>query len=429
VTLLPKKTRGEEVRLLLTLRYGNEENLKGMDVAASLLPDLMLRGTKQLSYEELRDKLDQLNAVIGVGGGGGRGGQRGGGGGPGEITFSVRAKRDTLPAVLEIFRQVLREPALPEDQFELLKRERIAGLEQQRSEPGALAPRFLQRQLSPYSKDDVRYVPTVEESLERLHNVTYDQVVSLNKDYLGSQVGELTIVGDFDSPTNLAILKSTLTGWKARQPFARITNTVPAGLAGGQHEINTPDKANATYVAGLMFPMRDDSTNYPALVIGNYILGSGALSSRLGDRIRQKEGLSYGVNSGLTASGWDERAMFSISAISNPKNTPRVEIAVREELERLLMDGVTQEELDKARDGYLQARKIGWADDQSLAGQLSRLRSLDRTAAFEAEMNRNIEALTPDQVRAALQKYIEPYKLFVVTAGAFKTNPPPAIIP
>ena len=69
------------------------------------------------------------------------------------------------------------------------------------------------------------------------------------------------------------------------------------------------------------------------------------------------------------------------------------------------------------------------ADDQSLANQLSRLRSLDRTAAFEAEMNRNVEALTPEQVGAALRKYIDPDKLFVVTAGAFKTNPPPTIIP
>ena len=145
------------------------------------------------------------------------------------MTFSVRAKHDTLPAVLEIFKQVLREPSLPEDQFELLKRERIASVEQLRTEPGALGPRYLQRQLSPYAKDDVRYVPTIDELLERFHDVTYDQVAALYKDYLGSQAGELTIVGDFDSETNLAILKSALAGWKAAQPYARITNSVPDG--------------------------------------------------------------------------------------------------------------------------------------------------------------------------------------------------------
>ena len=75
VALLPKKTRGQEVQLVLTLRYGNEENLKGYEAAASLLPPLMLRGTKQLSYQQLRDELDRLSATLGTGGGGGRGGQ------------------------------------------------------------------------------------------------------------------------------------------------------------------------------------------------------------------------------------------------------------------------------------------------------------------------------------------------------------------
>jgi zinc protease len=429
-TLLPKKSRGEEVRLLLTLRYGNEDNLKGFEVAAGFLPELMMRGTKNLSYQELRDALDDLNAVIfaGAGGGGRGGGGRGGGRGGaslGEITFSIQAKRDTLPAVLEIFRQILREPALPQDQFEIMKRERIAGLEQMRTEPSALAPRLLQRELNPYPKGDVRYVPTIEESLEDYHNTTYEQVVQLYKDYLGSQAGELTIVGDFETETNLAILKSTLAGWKAPQPYARIVSSIPAGLTGGHHEINTPDKANATYVAGMLLPMRDDSPDYAALLIGNHILGSGALSSRLGDRIRQKEGLSYGVSSSLMVSPWDERASFGIVAISNPKNVPRVETAARDELDRLLRDGVTPEELDKAKAGYLQSRKVGRADDQALAGLLSRLSSLDRTALFEGELDRKIDALTPAQVNDALRKYIDPNKLIIVTGGDFnKTNAP-----
>ncbi len=428
VTLLPKKSRGEEVRLLLTLRYGNEDNLKGLEVPAGLLPELMLRGTKQLPYQEYRDALDQLNAVISAGGGGrgGRGGRGGGGGGAlGEVTFSIQAKRATLPAVLKIFRQVLREPALPADQFELMKGERISGLQQLRTEPSALAARYLQRQLNPYPKGDVRYVPTVEESLENYNQASYADVVRLYQNYLGSQAGELTIVGDFDSETNLASLKETLSGWKAAQPYARIASSVPDGLAGGRQEINTPDKANATYMAGLLFPLRDDAADYPALLIGNHILGSGALSSRLGDRIRQKEGLSYGVNSSLSVSAWDQRASFSIAAIANPNNVARVDLAAHEELERLLRDGVTPEELAKAKAGYLQTRKISRADDPSLAGMLSHLRSLDRTAAFESTLDHNLEALTPDQVNAALRKYIDPKKLFIVTGGDFKTNRPP----
>ena len=142
VALLPKKTRGEKVHATLTLRYGNAENLKDFEAAASFLPQLMLRGTKHLTRQQLIDELDRLKANLSAGSGQGRGG-RGGGGAPaasaGSVSFSIQTKRDKLPAVLDLLRQVLREPTLPEEEFEILKRERLAGLEQMRTEPSALA--------------------------------------------------------------------------------------------------------------------------------------------------------------------------------------------------------------------------------------------------------------------------------------------------
>ncbi|HEV7926124.1 MAG TPA: insulinase family protein [Verrucomicrobiae bacterium] len=425
-TLLEKKSRNQEVHLALTLHYGNEENLKGLESAAGFLPELMMRGTQKLTYQQLRDELDSLEATLGTGGGGGRGGRgggrRGGGGGggtAGSITFSIQAKHDTLPQVLDLLRQVLREPLLPADQFELLKEERIARLEQAKTEPAMLAPRALQRQLNPYPADDIRYVPTTEESLERLKSTTYAQVAQLYHDYLGSQNGEVTIVGDFDPDPCLANLKESLSGWKAAKPYARIAMPLASDPTCGRQSIDTPDKANATYTAGLIFPVRDDDADYPALVLGNYIFGSGALASRLGDRIRQKEGLSYGVSSSLAASAWDKRATLTITAICNPENMSRVEKAAKEELDRLLKNGVTQEELDQAKQGYLQARKVGRTTDQALAGMLSNLRELDRTMTYEADFDQKIEALTPDAVGAAWRNHIDATKLAVVVAGDF----------
>ena len=427
VTLLPKQSRGQEVHVLLTLHYGNEENLKGYESVAGFLPELMLRGTRKLSYQALHDELDRLKATLNAGaGGGGRGrrGRGGGGGGAsaGAVTFSIQAKRDTLPEVLELLRQVLREPTLPAQEFEVTKRERLAMVEQMRTEPSALAPRRLQRELTSYPKEDIRYVPTVEESVERLQAVTYEQVATLYREFLGSQAGELTIVGDFDAEKCLPILGNALRGWAAPKPYQRIAMPIPAEVAGAASTINTPDKANATYVAGLIFPLRDDDPDYPALVMGNYIFGSGALSSRLGDRIRQKEGLSYGVSSSLSVSSFDKRAILTVTAISNPANAGKVDKAVREELDRLLREGVKQEELDKARQGYLEAQKVARANDAALAGQLSNLRHIGRTMAYEAELEKKIQALTPEQVVGALRTYFDPKKLVVVSAGDFEAK-------
>jgi zinc protease len=420
VALLAKKTRGEEVQLELTLRYGDENSLKEFKDAASFLPELMLRGTKKLSYQQLRDELDRLKATLRAGAGSGRG--RSSAASAGAVTFSIQTKRGNLPEVLGILKQVLREPALPAQEFDVLKRERLAELEQMRTEPSMLASRLLSRQLAPYSKDDIRYVPTIDELIKDVTAVTHEQVARLYGEFLGAQAGELTIVGDFDASASLPVLKESLSGWTAAKRYERIATPAPEKLAASQHKLNTPDKANATYMAGMLFPLRDDDPDYPALLMADYILGRGALSSRLGDRVRQKEGLSYGVGSNLGVSSLDKRAGLSIFAICNPQNIGKVEKAIQEEFDRLLRDGVSKEELDKARQGFLQSQKVRRTTDGALAGLLSELSHTGRTMEFVAELEKKIAALTPEEVLAAAKKHFDSKKLVIVTAGDFEAK-------
>ena len=114
---------------------------------------------------------------------------------------------------------------------------------------------------------------------------------------------------------------------------------------------------------------------YPALLVANRIFGGGALKSRLGDRIRQKEGLSYGVSSSIRAddsyAGTDDAGSFSIQAIAAPENMKKVEAAVREELARLVKDGITEEELRDGISGTLTERQQGRADDGTVASMLA----------------------------------------------------------
>jgi zinc protease len=165
--------------------------------------------------------------------------------------------------------------------------------------------------------------------------------------------------------------------------------------------------------------LRDDDPDYPALVMGNYILGGGTLSSRLGNRVRQKEGLSYGITSSLGASSEDQRATFTISAIVAPQNLPKLQECALEEVNKLLKDGVTADELNKAREGFLQSMKVGRSSDPALSGTLNGLQHLNRTMLWEADMEKKIEALTPEQIGAALKRHIDPKKLVIVGAGDF----------
>ena len=137
--------------------------------------------------------------------------------------------------------------------------------------------------------------------------------------------------------------------WKTPSPYARIV-TRYFDVVAMTRDIETPDKANAVYRAGFNLPLRDDDPDFPALVLGNYLLG-GSSDSRLWRRIREQDGLSYSVGSWLTAGSRDLAGEFGVSAIYAPENRSRLESAVREEIQRALEQGFTDQEIADAEIG------------------------------------------------------------------------------
>jgi zinc protease len=232
--------------------------------------------------------------------------------------------------------------------------------------------------------------------------------------------GELAIVGDFDPEPTLALVKDILKDWKSEVPVKRIERTARADIPGAKEDILTPDKANAVFLAGLAFQLKEGDPDYPALLLGNFILGGGTLSSRLGVRVRQKEGLSYGVTSGFTASPRDPDARFTVNATINPMNIDRVEKALMEELTEFLANGPSPRELAEAQKAYIEAQKVGRTSDGAIAGQIANNLRLGRTFAYSREREQRIAALTPEDIRTAFRKHVTPDKLVIVRAGDFK---------
>lgn len=423
--LLQKKNRGETVALQLTLHYGSEESLRKDVVAAGMLPGMMMAGTKKHDRQAMREELDALGIRISSGGGGGgRGGRPGRGAAPapalGQLTFSVEAKRDTLPRALELLGEILREPAFPAEEFETSKRRMVSATAAGLTEPGTLANNKLARALSPYSTDDARYVPTLEESRQRVEAVTLDQIKKLYETQIGAANVELAIVGDFDPEATLKQVKEILKGWESQVTFNRIERKVNENLQGFKEDIITPDKSNAEYLAGVTFPVSEKDKDYAALRIGNFIFGGSTLSSRLGDRIRQKDGLSYGATSSLTSSARDRFGSMTVTVSTNPENIDKVSAAVQEELERFLQEGPTEKELADAKKAYVEGQKVARTSDAAIAGQIVTNLNLNRTFAHLANQEKAILALTPDAITEAFRKHIDPKKLVIIRAGDFK---------
>ena len=426
VAMIPKKNRGETVSFSMTLHYGNEESLKGMNTAAGMLPMLMMSGTKTMDRQALQEKMDALGVQIFAGGGGvgrgrgGRGGGGGGGGSAGQLSLSVTAKRESLVAGIELLGEILRSPAFGSDDFEQMKLRSSSRMTEMLYDPAALAGVQLARSLSLYSKGDVRYVPTTSESIEDVKNVSLEQVVDIYNKQLSAGTVEIGIVGDFEPEKVVPAIERILNNWKSNTGFKSIERAAKTDVAGSKDNIVTPDKANAVFLAGLSFTLNDESPSTIPLQIGNFILGGGTLSSRLGDRIRQKEGLSYGVTSSITVPSRGSDARFTINAITNPGNIDAVEVAAMEELTRFIKDGPTELEMADSKKAFLESLKISRSADQAIAGQLASNLNLGRTFAFDAEQETRIANLKAEDVREAFRKFIDPKKLVIIRAGDFK---------
>ena len=406
--ILPKKTRGETVTMMMTLRFGDEKSLQGRVGAAELVGALMQRGTESMTYQQIQDTLTKLRAELSMNST------------TGLLQLRVKSKRELLPQVIELVGDILRKPKFDAAELEVLRRQVLTGIEGSLTEPQALVPLAVSRTLSPYDKNDVRYVPTLEEELEMYRAVTIDQVRELHQDFIGASVGEVAIVGDFDASATKEQLTRLLSNWKSKQPYTRIDRPAVTTVKGSVQRILTPDKSNAMLYSSQQHSLDDEAPEFAALEIGNFILGGGTLSSRLGDRVRQQEGLSYGIRSGVSARHRDLRTDFTLYAITNPANVDRLMAVINEELDKLRKDGVTSDELAKAKESYLQANKVSRAEDGSLASQLLASMFNRRTLQFTADYESRIAGLTVEQVNDAIRKFILPERLVIAVGGDFE---------
>ncbi|HEV8613219.1 MAG TPA: pitrilysin family protein [Gemmatimonadales bacterium] len=412
LALLPKQTRGQVVTARLTIRQGDEKSLEGLrNVSARLLNDLYLRGSRQHTRQQIQDSLDRLGSRVFVFGAGNN------------TVVSIETKRPSLAPTLRLVAEVLKEPAFDAKEFELLKQETLASMEESKKEPTVLASLALSRALTPYPKGHPLYTMTVEEQIESYNAVTLENLRKVYGDLVGGSYGDLVAVGDFAKDSIAALAGELFGGWKSPKAFIRLVRTYfdPQPI---NSKLETPDKANAGFFAGQNLKLRDDSKDYAALALGNYMLGGGFLNSRLATRIRQKEGISYGIGSSLSAQSLDSVGSFQTFAIYAPENVVRLEHAFREEIEKVRQDGFTQQELEAARQGWLQQQLQSRANDASLVGILAAQYITGRTMAYNTQLERWVAELTAADVNAAVRKYLDPAKLSIVKAGDFAKHPP-----
>jgi len=401
--LLPKKTRGGKVELSLRLHWGDEKSLQNKQTAAEYVGSLMQRGTSKKSYQDLQDAENALKAKISIGTD------------ASGLTLNIETLRDKLPGAIDLAFEMIKDPAFPTKDFEIVRQESLAQLEEQQNDPMATAFIAMQQLTSKWDKADPRYTMSIAERVEATKKLTLADIKKFHKDFVGAGHGELSIVGDFDAAAISAQIEKHAEKWQTKKPYKRLAEKA-FGVPGTTKSIDIKDKEMTTLGMAHDFAMKDTDADYPAMLMLSQVLG-GDTGSRMWMRLREKEGLSYGVGSFVQADSFEAVGGFGAFAIVAPQNLEKAKASILEEYNKMITSKVSDDELRRAKDGWIKDQDTSLGQDNYVVQMLSNQTFRKRTSAFSKDLRAKIQAVTPADIERVAKKYLDAKRLVIVDAG------------
>jgi zinc protease len=403
--ILPRRTKGDRVSVVLRLQWGDLASLTGRWKDADMLERMMQTGTRNLPLQVFEDRLRKLDARMDL-----SADETG-------AWLSLQVARDNLVPALELAAQSLKEPIFPADVYDERKRRLIASIEARRDQPESLVSDMLRRAGRDYPAADPRHHRQPEELIADLRAHTLGQMESFYREFAGASHGQLAVVGEVDPQAIRSWIESTLGGWKSARPYQRIERPF-APLPAERQFVSVVDKPNAVYLQTRAIEMNEDDPQYPALALAVRLFG-GDSGSRVSKRLREQDGLTYGAYASLSADRQTRHAAISVRAIHAPDNLARIETALQEELARVLRDGFTQEELDAVRQSWTQRRAQVLGDEANVASILASNLYWDDTMQRWVDFDEKIRTTTLGEVNAAFREHVRPGQALVLGAGEY----------
>ena len=319
---------------------------------------------------------------------------------------SLSAPEQRTPA-LALFSEVIGRPTFPEDSLARIQNQLLAGFEQQKQNPGKLASLALFEHLygsHPYahaSEGNAQSIPAIDSAaLRAFHARVYSA---------GNAV--IALVGDLSRSEAEAIAKQVSNALPQGPAIAKLVQAEPPKAA--RQHIEFPSAQTTLMLAQLGIDRQDP--DYPALYLGNQILGGGGFGTRLMEEVREKRGLTYGVYSGF--SPMQARGPFMINLQTRAELSEGTLQLVQDILRQYLAEGPTQQELDNAKRETAGSFPMSTASNADIVGQLGAIGFYDLPLTQLEDFMAQVQAQTVDSVKAALQKHLSAEDLLIVSAG------------
>ncbi|SIS49783.1 zinc protease [Kaistella chaponensis] len=405
--LINKEVKGEKIMATFKLPFGNEKDLAGKNSIANLTAELLKAGTKTKTKEQIQDKLDQLKSSIDTR----INGQN--------LFITIETYKNSYEEVMDVLKDLLSNSTFPQNELTKTVAEYTTTLEGQLKDPQALAQNELQRLAMPYPKESIFYKASLQEEIDDAKKVTREQILNFYTNILGANNGVGTVLGNLDPKIAKTSLENTFGKWNAKSNYTVINPTYFETKKMDKNFL-TPDKENAMALGTASFRMDQKSADYPSFLLANEILGSGGfLSARLPMRLREKEGISYGVGSFINIPVSNDVASWGFYALFNPLKRDAVDSAIKDEVSKALKDGFTAEEVATNKKSYSNFQKTMLGMDQTLINLVNKKLQYGISLDEYDAINAKIENLKVEEINTALRKYLTLDHLTSVYAGDF----------
>jgi zinc protease len=407
---IEKDNRGKTVILSFNMRNGDVNSLMNQGMVPSFTASMLDKGTTSKTRQEIEDELSKLKSSLSFYAR------------DGNIYTSIESTEENLMGTLELLTEIIKNPSFKEEELTKLKTQRLANIERNRTEPGYLASKRVSEINNHYPKGHPLYSMSTEEEIAAINAVTRQDLVDFYNKFYGLGRSTLVVIGNFDSDALKSFMEENFKGFESEVSYAEIKDPFVMNKAVNENII-TPDKKNAVTYGLLGVEMSQYDEDYPAMIVASSILGGGFLNSRFADRLRQKDGVSYGVGANFSGDGdkEDKNSSIFLYAIYNPDNLEKVQLGFKEELDRFIADGITDEEFTNAVNGWIQGQTVSRAKDNELSSLVNNNIYYERTMDFQKNLEAKMKSLTKEDVEKAIKKYIKPFSEWtIVNGGDFK---------
>ncbi|WP_296621436.1 pitrilysin family protein [Marivirga sp.] len=381
-------------RVAFSLTFDRDPVLEGDKAGyVSMAGQMLMKGTENRTKAELDEDIDFIGANINTFS-------------TGMYATSLTKHQDKL---MELMKDVLFNPAFPEDELDKLKKQTLSGIAASKDDPNAIASnvrgKLVYGDHHPYGEFET------EESVE---NITLEEIKSYYKNYFRPNIGYLAIVGDITPKEAKKLIKKNFSDWeKAEIPSAEYEMPTPPEetfVALVNREASVQSVVNVTYPVSL--PIGSEDVIIARVL--NQILGGG-FSSRLMQNLREDKAFTYGARSSLSA----DELVGSFTASASVRNEV-TDSAVHEfmaELSKINEESVTQDELDAAKASISGSFARSLESPQTVASFAINTARYNLPKDYYANYLKNLEAVTLEDVKAAAQKYILPNNANILVVG------------